>query len=227
MNDLTVKPIEKKLANEIIVKYHYLHREPNNLFSYALYDNAEIIGICIFGKPASPFPCMLFGKDESSHILELTRLFTTDNNIPNKESFFISKCLKMLPKEYDIILSYADCSIGHTGYIYQASNWKYFGLTDKHVQWEYDGDTNVHCRHKWDKFGGVNEAKIKVKPKKGKRPQKHRYFYLRGNKQRRKYLMSQFRYKILPYPKEDNKKANPETSKLIYSQPFLFDRRAE
>ena len=227
MNKLTVKPIEKQLANEIIVKYHYLHREPNNVFSYALYNDMEIIGICIFGKPASPFPCMLFGESEMMRVLELTRLFTVDNNIPNKESYFISQCLNLLPKEFDIILSYADYSIGHTGYIYQASNWKYFGLTDKHVQWEFDGESAVHCRHKWDKFGGVTLAKEKLNMFRGSRPQKHRYFYLRGNKKRRKYLMTQFKYEILPYPKGGNVNANPETKELLFAQPFLFDRRAD
>jgi hypothetical protein len=207
MNKLTVKPIEKQLANEIVVKYHYLHREPNNLFSYALYNKTEIIGICIFGKPASPFPCMLFGKEEMSRVLELTRLFTIDNAFPNKEPYFIS--------------------IGHTGYIYQASNWKYFDLTHEHVQWEFDGQSPVHCRHKWDKFGGVTSAKEKLNLLKGSRPQKHRYFYLRGNKKRRKYLMAQFKYEILPYPKNGNIDANPYTEKIVLSQPALFDCHAK
>ena len=224
--DLTVSPIESKLAQEVVTKYHYLHRKASCMSAYGLYKGNELIGVCVFGKPASNCPCMLFGKDETPHVVELTRLFTADNHIPNKESYFIGKCLKLLPKEYDIVISYADKSVGHTGYIYQATNWTYFGLTDKHVEWYYDGAPKKHIRHFWDEFGGVNEAKKALgdKLQRRERPRKYRYFYLRGNKHRRKYLMSQFRYadQIQPYPKADNVLANDETNTIQTAQTTLF-----
>jgi hypothetical protein len=186
-----------------VVKYHYLHRKASCSFAFGLYGDSELIGICLFGIPASHNVCMLFGEDESQKVLELTRLWTIDDG-RQKESYFISRALRQLPKEYDIIISYADASQGHCGIIYQATNWIYFGLTEKRTnRIAIDGTTAKHNRHECMKKEGTFLIE---------RPQKHRYLFLRGSKPRKKYLMSKFAYrdKIQSYPKSDKILANPQ-----------------
>ncbi len=183
-----------------------MHRKASCSIAFGLYDGDLIIGVCLFGKPASNSACYACGKEESSHVIELTRLFTVDNGIKNKESFFIARCLKMLPSQYDIIISYADASVGHTGYIYQATNWLYFGMTDQHNQWNIIDVPEKHRRHYFDSFGGINKAKDILGDKmiETQRPRKHRYIMFLGDRRRNRILRKKFRFQICPYPKADN-----------------------
>jgi hypothetical protein len=111
----------------------------------------------------------------------------------------------MLPKELDIVVSYAEIQAGHIGIVYQATNWIYTGMSDRHVEWLLDGKTAKHSRHLFDEHGGVNGAKAFFGERliKGERPRKHRYVFLRGVKKRRKELLSKLRYEPKPYPKKE------------------------
>ena len=49
-------------------------------------------------------------------------------------------------KKYDLILvSYADTQMNHNGYIYQATNWIYIGMTKSRTDKYVEG--NRHSRH--------------------------------------------------------------------------------
>lgn len=155
-----------------------------------------------YGKPASPSLCKgICGADESKNVIELTRLFIFDTTPKNTESFFIANTMKLLP--FSIIVSYADTSVGHIGYIYQASNFLYTGLSDKHIIWEYEGMGNIHQRHWAKQYGGVKKAKEILGDKliKKERPRKHRYIYFNCDKKTKKNLLSKLKYNIYNYPK--------------------------
>lgn len=202
-----VQQITSKEANDIVVKYHYLHRKASCMYAYGLFHDENLIGVIIYGKPASPALCKgVCGEDEASKVIELTRLWIQDGTEKNTESYFIGQTLKMLPKEKDIIVSYAEIRAGHVGTVYQATNWIYTGMSDKHVQWLLDGIETNHSRHLFDQYGGINGAKkhfgermIAVD-----RPRKHRYIFFNADKKRRKELKKKLRYKIQPYPKREN-----------------------
>ena len=93
--------------------------------------------------------------------------------------------------------------MGHVGYVYQATNWIYTGLTHTQIDWILEGENKKHNRHYWEKFGGINKAKEILGDKMipVKRPQKHRYIYFNCNKKRKKDLLNKLRYEILKYPK--------------------------
>ena len=61
-------------------------------------------------------------------MLELNRLWVSDELPRNTESWFVSRALRALPPR--IIVSYADPKFGHYGYIYRALNFNYAGWTD-------------------------------------------------------------------------------------------------
>jgi len=202
--DYQIRAIDSKVANAMTIENHYLHRRASSMFCFGLFDGEEMIGTVIYGKPASNALCVgVCGPDESKQVIELTRLWIKDGTPKNTESYLIGRSLKLLPTDYDIIVSYAEIGAGHIGTVYQATNWIYTGLSDRHVEWLLDGKVANHSRHLFDEHGGVNGAKAFYGDRllKGERPRKHRYVFLRGAKKRRKELSLKLRYKVMPYPK--------------------------
>jgi hypothetical protein len=205
--DSTIKQLDSKSATKMVVENHYLHRRASTMFAYGLFDGEEMIGCVIYGKPASNALCVgVCGPDESSKVLELTRLWIKDGTPKNTESFLIGRSLRLLPKDKDIIVSYAEIGAGHIGVVYQATNWIYTGLSDKHVEWKLDGKSASHSRHLFDEHGGVNGAKAYFgeRLERHERPRKHRYVYFNtNNKWRRRDLNTKLRYRPQPYPKRE------------------------
>jgi hypothetical protein len=174
------------------------------MFSYGLFDGFTMIGCIIFGKPANKNLCWgVCGREESDKVLELTRLWILDGTPKNTESFLIGNSLKLLPPEYEILVSYAEVSAGHVGTIYQATNWIYTGLSDRHVEWRLEGEESKHARHLFKEHGGIKGAKefYGDRLQKLERGRKHRYVMLRGNKTRKKELLKKLRYPVSSYPK--------------------------
>lgn len=205
----SIKQIDSKTANRLTIENHYLHRKASTMFAYGLFDGEEMLGTVIYGKPASPALCKgVCGADEANKVIELTRLWIKDGTPKNTESYLIGRSLKLLPKDYDIIVSYAEIGAGHIGVVYQATNWIYTGLSDKHIQWVLkDNESAKHARHLFDAVGGVAKAKeLYGDLLEGvERPRKHRYiFFNSATKSRKKELLSKLRYPVQPYPKKEN-----------------------
>ena len=81
---------------------------------------------------------------------------------------------------------------GHVGYVYQASNFLYTGLTKPRTDKYADGG---HSRH--HQIGETRRQQ---------RTAKHRYVFLVGNRKERKEMRKQLRYPVLTeYPKGDSR----------------------
>jgi hypothetical protein len=203
----TIKEISSQEATKMVVENHYLHRRASTMFAYGLFDGEEMIGCVIYGKPASNSLCVgVCGPDESNQVLELTRLWIADGTPKNTESYLIGRSLRLLPEEKDIVVSYAEIDAGHIGVVYQATNWIYTGMSDRHVEWRLDGKSGSHSRHIFDQHGGVNGAKefYGDRLERHERPRKHRYVYFNTKSKRRKQeLLDKLRYKVQPYPKKE------------------------
>lgn len=207
LENYEVHPIAYKDAMAMVVEYHYLHRRAPASFCFGLFDESgQMLGTIVYGKPASPSLCKgIAGPEESSRVIELTRLWIADITPKNAESFLIGNSLKMLPVEYDIVVSFAEIGAGHLGTVYQATNWIYTGKSDRHVEWRLDGQGNKHSRHLFDEHGGINGAKefYGERLQRHERPQKHRYVMFRGSKYRRRELLEKLRYPVMSYPKQE------------------------
>lgn len=202
-----IEPIGYKTAMMMVVSSHYLHRRAPCSYSFGLIerDTERVVGVVTYGKPASHWLCIgLCGKEEEASVIELTRLWIEDGTPKNVESFLIGNTIKKVP--HHIIVSFAERDMGHVGTVYQATNWIYTGLSDRHVQWEIEGVDSKHCRHVFDKYGGVKKAKeiLGDKMKRTERPRKHRYVFFNCNKRRKRELLKKLRYPIEPYPKLNN-----------------------
>lgn len=209
---MKVVKITFEMAKPFIMKIHYARRMPCIQYAFGLLDdNDELVGVVTFGQPASPSLCIgVAGTENKKNVLELNRLVLTTNK-KNSASFLVGKALKQLPKN-TFVVSYADIEgWGHVGYVYQATNFLYTGMTVKRTD-VYNGGSNKHQRHV-----------IGDRSKRQLRSVKHRYVYLVGNK---KKMLEQLKYPILPYPKGDSRHYDTECPQPLLT-PKLINKDIE
>ncbi len=217
----SVKSIDAFQCKEWILFKHYAKRLPPIEYAFGLFLDSFLCGIVTYGTPMSS---NLKGISKFK-MLELSRLVANDNNGKNTLSFFVSQSLKMLPKPL-IIVSYADIKQNHHGYIYQATNWLYTGLSAKRTDWKIKGMEHKHGATIGDMSRGKENRADYMRLKFGddfyleERSRKHRYFYFLGSKMDKKIMNKEMPYKIMPYPKGDNK--NYDSSYKTITQSSLF-----
>jgi hypothetical protein len=193
---MIVKSIDSFETYDWFLNKHYAKRIPSISYAFGFYIDNVLEGVCTFGKPASNPLCIgVCGEHNSAYVYELNRLITNDDLPKNSLSFFVSKCLKMLPPL--IIVSYADKGQNHNGYIYQATNFIYTGLSSKSRDKKIVG-SDKHPRHNniYEKQGEWEYVE---------RTRKHRYIYFTGSKKQNKKWLKELNYKIHKYPKGENK----------------------
>ena len=202
--DYYVKRIEYRTAMDIVVEKHYLHRKCPCSYAFGLFLNGsdKPLGVVTYGvSPSSTLLKGICGPDEAKNVYELNRLWVEDFVPKNGESFLVSNTMPLLDRE--IIVSFADTSQNHVGIIYQACNFIYTGLSAKFKDPKVVGLENQH--HATYANGLTNQQVIEKfgadKVYFVDRPRKHRYIYFNASKTKRKKLISELRYKILPYPK--------------------------
>jgi hypothetical protein len=160
---MSVEVMEKFVASRLVVENHYLHRAPNISIAFGLIVDGAVLGVCTFGFPASRHLQISVCATSPGSVIELNRLWVCDSMPKNSESWFVARCLKMMPPY--IIVSYADTSVGHAGYIYRALNFNYAGWTDmerKTPRFDYV----VPGKHSRQAFrGGVAQFSDRVRRK--------------------------------------------------------------
>jgi hypothetical protein len=209
-----VLPIKREQTLEWISHKHYAKRVPLIMLSYGLYDKRTVSilsGICTFGPPArmQNEGYGIFGGRLKVRTYELNRLVVNEGLANGVLSFFLSHVLKAFPKPACIV-SYADSSAGHHGYIYQATNWIYTGKTEADVIFK-DKKTGkqIHRRTINSRFGTSDIEKV---PKEFvdidyEEQGKYRYVFFLGNKKEVKEMKSCLAYPIeTEYPKGDNER---------------------
>ena len=117
------------------------------LFKNGKFDIPEMIGVCIYTRPAGPSAGQTYYPEAPDKVLELRRLCLIDDTPKNAESFFVGRTLRWLRQNtnWEFVISYADEEQGHKGFIYKASNFKYLGKTSPGKKLEVDGKS-FHIR---------------------------------------------------------------------------------
>lgn len=231
----TVRTIYNFMAVEWLKKIHYAKRLPIMETVFGVFDEDLILcGVCVFSPAPSRFwnnGGKLFNHKHSIKVMELSRLCLNENHEKNLTSYFVSQCLKQLPKP-NVVVSYADKNQNHTGYIYQACNFIYCGEAEpknKSMDFilfgkKYHGrNMNIEFTRKmlgkqynedlhWkENILAVGGEIIKQEPK-------HRYIFI--NAKNKKQLIEDMIYKSQPYPKQPNK--NYEVNHNVSIQRVLF-----
>lgn len=192
-------------------KFHYLHKEGFKFRSgvnYGLFLNNNLIGVAVYNGlsvPETAKGCFGLERNQQEGIFELGRLALDYKMYErNLTSWFLSATIRKLRKDNNVraILSYAD-SDKHTGFIYQATNFKYYGLTaPKSDFWilQEDGTYKKHQR------GKIKGLKGEYRP----RSRKHRYLLIFDSKLKTKW-------KEESYPKKDNN--------AIYNSTYIKENK--
>lgn len=224
-----IRPINKTLAKELIIKNHYTHKWTLCKVVYGVFYKTDVknetflsesgeklIGCCVYASPVGRSASKSFSeKIKPDEVLELVRLFIEDGYGSNIESYVISQTMKMIKKNFPnikIILSYSDEEQGHVGTIYQAAGFYYQGNKNIALMSNYSisliGPDNyqwIHSRTVNSKWGSHNIEVLKQKIGKTfwrkKESTKHRYFYILANKIEKRQILSSIKHPCLSYPK--------------------------
>jgi len=184
-SDFYIDRVGKEEIKDLLYTHHYLKDESKDFksgFNYGLYRNTftdilnigGCLGTCIFtGLPVPEIAVGAFGleRNQQEGIYELSRL-CIHPDIQKEEynitSWFVSRCIRRFRKDATVraILSYADSS-KHTGVIYRACNFQYYGMTSPKKDFYY-ADGTKHSR------GKVKGAEGEWK----ERTRKHRYLMI-------------------------------------------------
>lgn len=220
---ISVKSMPPKEAEPWLLLRHYAKRKCPISYAYGAYKDGQLIGVVTYGTPASaPLRDGIAGKEWASCVLELNRLCC--NSEKNLASILVGRSLAMLPKP-SIVVSYADTAQGHVGYIYQATNFIYTGLSAKRTDWKIKGKEHLHGATIADESRGQENRADWMRQKYGDdfylqdRPRKHRYIYLCGDKRQKQAMRDALLYKQEPFPKGDTTRYN--ASAIIETQSIL------
>lgn len=160
-NMYSITLCSKGEISSLLQKYHYLSKISRGFktkFNVGLQYEEKIVGACVFtGFPVPELAKGCFGleRHEQQGLWELSRFVLHPEHQAkehNLATWFMSRAIKELRKKESVraILSYADRD-EHSGVIYAASNFKYYGLSAvKKDFWikKSDGSFKKHQRGK-------------------------------------------------------------------------------
>lgn len=160
------------LLREFVTRFHYLGKKPFKSGEiFFLINNGFIEGGLVWNTLSSPEIAVgAFGlaRNQQEGLFELGRLVISPSlNNKGITSFFLAHSINILRKKRKVraLITYADSS-KHTGIVYQACNFKYYGLTDLKKDFFINGV--IQERGKTKGLGGF------WKP----RTQKHKYLFV-------------------------------------------------
>jgi hypothetical protein len=227
-----LREISQPVAKDMIVKNHYSHKwtlcsvalgvfiktepDPDSFFEN---DTEKLVGCIIYGNPVGRSAAASISEElDIDEVYELTRLWIAD--IPsgkNMESWCIGQSFEWLRRnrpKIKALLSYADNEAGHTGIIYQSTNWLYQGNSQLALMPNYslsltgpnDGYSWIHSRTVSSRWGSHNVEHLKKCLGKTfwmkKEASKFRYIYILVKGKERKKIIKNLKHPTYPYPKE-------------------------
>lgn len=203
-----------------LLSRHYAHRKCPVSYAFGAYRDSALIGVVTYGTPASaPLRSGICGAQWADKVLELNRLCCESSK--NTASQLIGRSLRLLPRP-SIVVSYADTAQGHVGYIYQATNFVYTGLSAKRTDWKIRGREHLHGATVADESRGQENRAEWMRAKYGDafyledRPRKHRYVFAVGNARQRNQIYCSLLYAREPFPKGNSRRY--DASSAVESQ---------
>lgn len=197
---MNVIPIDKATAELFVKQKHYSRRASVFWAAFGLEIDGKIEGVVVYGQPSPAVQKHAF-RDRDFRLYELSRLVVQTTQ-RNAASVLVGRSLQMLPAPCAVV-SYADTEQGHSGIIYQATNWTYTGATVSHDHlYLVDGervhpmtlrDRGILDPKRWAKENGIETVRPSMK---------HRYFFAVGDRRERRSIMSRLAYPVVAeYPK--------------------------
>ena len=114
---------------DAFINAHYLSKRPAIVLLCLVAERSGMpIGCVVYSAPPREAEKRYGGK-----VWELARVYLLDEIPKNAETWLIGQSVRHIKRHHrDVrhLLSYADPSVGHSGIIYKAANWRQDGRTD-------------------------------------------------------------------------------------------------
>lgn len=141
----TVRDVSISVARRLIESEHYARGASNTAtFLHGLFREGDIFdeqcrGVAWWIPPTKSAALATFPKNWKG-VLALSRLAILPDVPRNACTFLLARSRKLIPAEvWPCLVTYADDWRGHTGAIYRADNWQYFGKTKPERTYVIDG----------------------------------------------------------------------------------------
>lgn len=155
------------------IKLHYIGHWPGVVtLILGMRCNGKLRGGIVFALPPRET-----SKRYGGATWELARLWIEDGVPINAESWLIAQAVRYIRKarpDVKFLVSYADPSVGHTGIVYKAANWKVDGRTDDERKTPRFDYADAATGRKYSRRGHVPEG---VTIKRVPRISKYRFVY--------------------------------------------------
>lgn len=210
VRDMIVGPVSNAEAEQMCADWHYSgHIGTTANLRFGLWHGVSLLGVVTYNIPARSVCESVFGPEHWRHVWHMGRLALIDDAPHNSESRLISGSLRQLPfrkvsvgYEPWAVVTYADTTAGHVGYVYQATNALYTGTATVKPHYltprgerrsPYNDGSSITRSMARDQGWTVVEGGIK-----------HRYLYVLGGPSERRRRRELVRLPALDhYPKED------------------------
>jgi len=137
LGELIIKLINKQKAKDLIINNHYSKKWNNagfGLYNFGIFKKGfenenDCLGVASYGYMKNCKAKVFYHPNSDAWMIELNRMWISDELGKNAESILISHSLKALKKcdpNIVAVQSFADGRLG-CGTIYKASNFRYFG----------------------------------------------------------------------------------------------------
>lgn len=210
LDEIEVRLVPVREIRRAIVTGHYSGVMPDaTQEAFAGYWNEIVVAAVAYGPGGNSktFNAVVPGHD-SGNARELIRLWVHPDAPKNTASYVVSKSLKLLPPEVSLVVSFADSGQGHAGYVYQALNFYYCGMSNEGTRYVDKSGVevtarlaNVYRMRNPDKFAdkSLTEIRESLGWRAVKSHAKHRYCLGVGPKKRQ--VNRELAEKAMPYPK--------------------------
>ena len=131
MGTLVMKEVSKEVAKPMIIENHYSHKWGSQfgLINVGVFRDDVLLGVAVFGWMKNANSYKSIANIEKNEIIELNRLWISDELGKNAETILLGACWKILRADYPhikLVQSFADGRLG-CGTIYKAANFRYYG----------------------------------------------------------------------------------------------------
>ena len=141
------------------IKSHYLRKRPaiTQLCMRLLFIGSPM-GCIVYSSAPRESNVRYGGK-----VWELARLYLVDAMPTNSETWFIAKSVRHIRRHHrdvDVLVSYADPSVGHSGTIYRAAGWQQDGMTDDERKSPRVDLVDAQTGKKFGRWGNVPKGTV-------------------------------------------------------------------
>ena len=143
LKDLKTRIVDKEYARRFISRYHYSKKCSGIVIAIGQWLGQELKNCIVFNACCGrEMANQVYDGGDNNSVLELARMVSIEPKPKNLESYAISKALDWLKQNMPnikVVISYADNTMGHHGYCYQASGFTYYGQSRPTIEYYLDG----------------------------------------------------------------------------------------